>query len=66
MIATLYRMTSGECRWIGREDIHVYCHAPLGRQPLWQVVTATTTTDWIDAPTAAREIESLLAQEIAA
>jgi len=29
-------------------------------------VTATVTTDWIDAPTAAREIESLLAQEIAA
>jgi hypothetical protein len=22
-------MQSGECRWVGRHDIHVYCHHPL-------------------------------------
>ena len=22
-------MQSGECRWIGREDVHVYCKAPM-------------------------------------
>lgn len=27
--AAVYRLASGECRWIGREDIHVYCHAPM-------------------------------------
>ena len=31
-------MQSGECRWIGREDIHVYCHAPAGREPRYCVV----------------------------
>lgn len=25
----VYSIVSGECRWVGREDIHVYCHAPL-------------------------------------
>lgn len=76
MIATLYRMTSGECRWVGRPDIHVYCWAPCDlvmmphgregwqrRPPVFQIVTATATTDWLDAPTAAREIQTLLAQE---
>lgn len=22
-------MESGQCRWIGRHDIHVYCHNPM-------------------------------------
>jgi len=24
-------LASGECRWIGREDVHVYCRNPLLR-----------------------------------
>lgn len=27
--AAVHGLASGECRWIGREDIHVYCHAPM-------------------------------------
>lgn len=26
-------LASGECRWIGREDVHVYCRNPLVRIP---------------------------------
>lgn len=22
-------MESGQCRWVGRHDIHVYCHHPM-------------------------------------
>lgn len=35
MIAEL---ASGECRWIGREDVHVYCHAPVGREARYRVI----------------------------
>lgn len=31
MIASLHDMKSGECRWIGRHDLHVYCWAPLDK-----------------------------------
>lgn len=31
-------IASGECRWIGRHDLHVYCHAPAGREPRYCVV----------------------------
>jgi hypothetical protein len=27
--AAVHGLASGECRWIGREDIHVYCHSPM-------------------------------------
>ena len=26
---SLRLMQSGECRWIGREDVHAYCKAPM-------------------------------------
>lgn len=29
ILDTLEEMTSGECRWVGRHDIHVYCHHPM-------------------------------------
>ena len=29
MIDEIESLASGECRWIGRHDIHVYCRAPL-------------------------------------
>lgn len=35
---TLSTLASGECRWIGRHDLHVYCHAPAGREPRYCVV----------------------------
>lgn len=28
-ITEIEEMTSGQCRWIGRPDIHVYCHHPM-------------------------------------
>lgn len=35
---SLADMESGECRWIGRRDIHVYCRAPLRQnaEGCWQ------------------------------
>ena len=27
MIDEIESLASGECRWIGRHDVHVYCHA---------------------------------------
>lgn len=53
MIEQLRSMSSGECRWVGDEGIHVYCWAPcdlvkmpdgrerfLRREPLYKVWTA--------------------------
>lgn len=34
-------MRSGECRWIGRYDLHVYCWAPCD-----QVTMANGKTGW--------------------
>lgn len=28
-ITEIEEMASGECCWIGREDVHVYCHHPM-------------------------------------
>lgn len=28
-LAKIVTMTTGQCRWVGREDIHVYCHNPM-------------------------------------
>lgn len=38
-------MSSGECRWVGREDIHVYCRAPLVR-----TITPCGKTGWEPGP----------------
>ena len=29
MIVEIESLASGECRWIGRHDVQVYCHAPM-------------------------------------
>lgn len=61
--AALYRMTSGECRWVGREDVHVYCWAPCDlvlmphgrhgwqrRQPVFKAWTSDSVgSPWDDA-----------------
>lgn len=76
MIATLSAMTSGEVRWIGRPDLHVQCWAPcdlvpmphgrdgwVRRSPVFRIITADTTTEWVEAAVAVRQIEALIAQE---
>lgn len=30
--STLREMASGECRWVGRESVHVYCVNPMRLQ----------------------------------
>lgn len=31
-ITQIKSLESGTCAWIGRHDIHVYCHAPMRRR----------------------------------
>ena len=33
MIDEIEDLASGECRWVGREDIHVYCRNPMREVP---------------------------------
>lgn len=60
-------MTSGECRWIGRPDLHVYCHAPAGREPRYCVVCPDEGLEylpydqWITATEAWRVVDRILA-----
>lgn len=42
-------MTSGECRWIGRPDVHLYCHNPMR-----EVVGPGGRPAWLRTPGAAR------------
>jgi hypothetical protein len=66
MSDTLYEiesLASGECRWIGRHDIHVYCHAPAKREPAYCVVCPDAGLEhgnWMDAPRAAKLVEKAL------
>lgn len=57
-------LVSGECRWIGREDIHVYCHAPAGRNAAYCVVCPEAGLDygtWITAEEAAVIVDRIVA-----
>lgn len=70
--AELDAMTSGECRWIGRHDLHVYCWAPcdavqsdgktrwIRRQPSFRIDTAA---EWLDSESAAVAVEKHLMEE---
>lgn len=63
MLTQIKSLQSGECRWIGREDIHVYCHAPMGREPRYCVVCPEGGLEygnWTTAAEAAEEVESVL------
>ena len=42
-------LDSGECRWIGRHDIHVYC-----RHPFVETMMPTGRMGWTRDPAAAR------------
>jgi hypothetical protein len=66
MIGLLEQMTSGECRFVGRVDIHVYCRAPAGQSRVFKVWTVDSEGSpwepdgWVDAAVAAGQIEAIL------
>lgn len=82
ILAAVCGMVSGQCKWIGREDIHVYCHAPMVERLMptgrtgWQPGPATYSIacpsagldaeTWTTAADVARQIESILTMEAAA
>ena len=62
---SMSQMTSGECRWIGREDLHVYCWGPMS-QPrvykIWTIDSIGSVWDdegWTDATTVAKQIAAI-------
>ena len=63
---SLRSMESGECRWIGREDVHVYCKAPQQMLPLYAVVCPAADRrecrDWMTDSQAAALIEKILGE----
>lgn len=64
ILVCIMALESGECRWIGREDIHVYCRAPAGRQALYSVVCPMAGLgphSWVPAEAAALVVEKILA-----
>lgn len=63
ILVALLSMSSGECRWIGREDVHAYCMAPVGREPRWCVVCPDAGLEygnWVTAADAAALIGSIV------
>jgi hypothetical protein len=76
MIDEIESLASGECRWIGRHDVHVYCRAPMvetlmpsGRMG-WQPGPASYCVvcpeagleygEFVDAPRAAKLVAKAL------
>ena len=60
LLSTVRSMASGECRWIGRHDIHVYCMAPAGRAASYCVVCPDDGLEygiWVPADEACRLID---------
>lgn len=62
---SMSQMTSGEARWIGREDLHVYCWGPMN-QPrvykLWTIDSIGSVWDaagWTDAAAVAGQIDAI-------
>lgn len=49
IITKIKSLESGQARWIGREDIHVYCHNPMRR-----ALTPTGSEGWRREPGDAR------------
>jgi hypothetical protein len=63
MIHEIESLASGECRWIGRQDVHVYCRAPLHCEPSYCVVCPEAGLKygaWVDASRAAKLVEEIL------
>lgn len=68
----LQSLAVGECRWIGREDWHVYCHGTKTRKGYdasvksYKVVTprrAYEAQDWLTATEAAKVLSRLGAEK---
>lgn len=60
---TIKDMESGECRWVGRPEIHVYCHNPHPRtdgSARYRVVTIDSRTDWLPEAAALAALDRLL------
>jgi hypothetical protein len=56
-------MNSGECKWVGRPGIHVYCHNPHPRtddSARYRVVTTSSRTDWLPEAEALAALDRLL------
>jgi hypothetical protein len=81
-ITKIKSLESGEARWIGRPDVHVYCHHPMrlttmphGREG-WQRVEGEARYcvvaeghdygTWVTAVEAARLVDSILAGNVPA
>jgi len=78
LLVSMLGMAPGECRWVGREDLHVYCwgtsvdgrYDPRATQfKLWTADSTGSVWDaagWKSGPAVAREIEALIQKEKAA
>lgn len=65
-LAKIVALVSGQCAWIGREDCHVYCHAPHGRNARYSLICPDAGRDehhWTTAAEVAAAIDAILAQE---
>jgi hypothetical protein len=63
ILVALLSMSSGECRWIGRHDIHAYCRAPVGFEAHWCIVCPDAGMEygnWVTAEEAAAVIGSIV------
>lgn len=62
-------MDSGECRWIGRHDVHVYCRRPSNVEPTYCVVCPDAGLEyghWTSSGYAVKTIDCLLSKRGAA
>lgn len=63
ILNSIRSLSSGECRWIGRHDIHVYCMAPAGRAASYSVVCPDAGLEygiWVSAAEACLLIDRSL------
>ena len=63
LLSSVEALATGECRWIGRHDIHVYCMAPAGRVASYCVVCPDAGLEYgicVPADEACRMIERSL------
>jgi hypothetical protein len=63
LLSNVLSLASGECRWIGRHDIHVYCMAGCGREAQYCVVCPDAGFEygaWVSADEACRLIAQAL------
>jgi hypothetical protein len=62
-------LESGECRWVGRRDVQVYCRRPSGAEPTYCVVCPEAGLEygtWLHLEQAAEIVDSLVAGSVPA